>query len=479
MKFAVIALLAPLLLAGSAASAKPLTRPEPSFGCSAFDSEATALACDPAGGRRRITMTLGALRKSAPGRGGIASIGSGEPLSPGETATVDWAHPSRDAELIVHVASPIGAREVVIVPDWRPTHIEVTALANGGAEVRTAARTVTLPPPTPLPGAAVWQVRSARQAALTLVKSMDRLERSVGVWRTLCAALDPYVGASMGIPIGIPPLGGLDDEDPCLVGIGIRVFGDENVPTVISTRHRGLGVRVHGDRAVFSTTLTHRYRTEEGKRRKLVTHARALLVKDSAGIWRLGGIESLFPLYAITHPRPFSDRELARIYAHNHRRGVRAQDKFQRQYAARVQATVQAGTTPPCSPTYVSDKPGDVVWNEGITLSRHQADHQDVDLLAAAAGGSCIAVRAAAPLPAKFTVATDTSDVTIDVNQRSVLVQDESNSDQGGNPISGVTASLVGNELVVHMPATLQGERLLFLFSATGGEIYGDSHRFG
>jgi hypothetical protein len=88
-------------------------------------------------------------------------------------------------------------------------------------------------------------------------------------------------------------------------------------------------------------------------------------------------------------------------------------------------------------------------------------------------------VRAAAPLPAKFTVATDTSDVTIDVNQRSVLVQDESNSDQGGNPISGVTASLVGNELVVHMPATLQGERLLFLFSATGGEIYGDSHRFG
>jgi hypothetical protein len=479
VKVAVVALLAGMLLSGGTAVAKPLTRHNLNVQCRIWGNrEDTAFACDPAGGPRLIRMTLGTVSRTGKGVDAIDSIGSGEPLSPGETVTVDWAHPSSRAELLVHAGSPIGPREIIFALDWRPTHVEVTANADGSVVLRTAARTVPLPRPTPLPQPE-WRETSARGAALRLVQSMDRLERSLTVWRTLCAAVDPNVGAALGVPAGISLPTGVEPYDPCLTTMYFVIHGDENAPTPTSTKHRGLSVRVRGSRAVFATTLTHRYNMLDGTRRRLVVHARALLVRDAAGIWRLATIESLFPLYVLSHPRPFGDRELARTFFRDRRLGKQEQARFQRRFAELTGATVQAGATPPCTATLANDRPGDVNWHEGADRARHQSDHQDLDLTGVGVTGSCVAIRTAGPLPGEFSVQLGTDRANIDVHHGSVLVQEYSDdTGEVDKPVTGVVASLTGNEFVVRLPAPLSNLDDIALLGSPAGVLFGDTHSF-
>jgi hypothetical protein len=467
-----------LSMCGSAL-AKPLTRHGLNASCRNWgDQEDTAFACDPAGGPRPIRMTLGADRRTGRGRDAIDSVGSGEPLSPGETVTLDWAHPSPQAELLVHTVAPSGPRDVVFQLTWRPAHVEVTANADGSVLLRTAARTVTLPPPAPLPQP-VWQERSARSAALRIVQSLDRMERSLLVWRTFCAAIDPDVGATLGIPAGGIPreLGSVvDDDDPCLTTMYYAIHGGDNAPTPISTRHHGFSLKVHGSRAVFATTLTHRYRLIEGGQRKLVVHARALLVRDASGIWRLGTIVPLLPLYVFDDTRTFTDRRLAHRYAADRSYGRRQQAGFVRRFATLNAATVQAGSAAPCTATTVSDKPGDVNWNEGLDRARHQLDHRDIDLTAIGLSGPCFVMSTAGPLPDEFTVQLDQA-AEIEVHQGSVLVYElSSQSGEIDKPVRAVAASLSGNQFVVRLPGALENVEDIRLIGAPQGVEYDDTH---
>lgn len=475
--FAVALLASALLSMCGTAAAKPLTRHGLNASCRIWgNQEDTAFACDPAGGARTIRMTLGAESRTGRGRDAIDSVGSGEPLTPGETVTLDWAHPSRHAELLVHAGSPTGPRDIVFELAWRPTHVEVTANADGSVLLRTAARTAMLPPPAPLPQP-VWQERSARSAALRIVKSLDRMERSPLVWRTFCAALDPDVGATLGIPAGGIQLDtSLDPVDQCLATIYININGDENTPTPISTRHRGFSVKVRGSRAVFATTLTHRYHLIDGGQRKRSVHARALLVRDAAGIWRLGTLVPLLPLELFGDTRTFTDRRLAALFARDRRFGRKQQARFVRREAALSAATVQAGTAPPCAATTVSDKPADVNWNEGLERARHQLEHLDVDLTAIGLTGPCFVLRTAGPLPDDFSVQLDQA-AHVDVHHGRVIVYEHSSrSGEIDKPVGGVVASLSGNEFVLRLPAAPENVEDVMLIGAPHGVEYDDTH---
>ena len=185
-------------------------------------------------------MTLGAEHYSELGPEGIAAIGDGEPLLPGETVTLDWAHPSRDAELLVHADSPLGEWEVVIALSWKPEHVEVTARSDGGLDVRSPGRSDVIAPPTAAPQID-WQPRSARQAAVALLKAADRFQRSLLSIETLCAAIDPVVQPALGVPLSALPVPYHPDvKDPCLVAASFALYGGENSPIPLSTRHHGL-----------------------------------------------------------------------------------------------------------------------------------------------------------------------------------------------------------------------------------------------
>src|SRR4029450_6092496 len=126
---------------------------------------------------------------------------------------------------------------------------------------------------------------------------------------TLCAALDRAVFPYYELLF-------LDPERyPCFSALTFFVFGDENVPIVTSTVHHGSALAVRGGSAVLRTTLTHRYiPNSTSDPRRLDVRTRVLLVRDAQGIWRLATVDPLLPLVAVSHRKPFTDAELARLY---------------------------------------------------------------------------------------------------------------------------------------------------------------------
>ena len=419
-------------------------------------------------------MTLGAEHYSELGPEGIAAIGDGEPLLPGETVTLDWAHPSRDAELLVHADSPLGEWEVVIALSWKPEHVEVTARSDGGLDVRSPGRSDVIAPPTAAPQID-WQPRSARQAAVALLKAADRFQRSLLSIETLCAAIDPVVQPALGVPLSALPVPYHPDvKDPCLVAASFALYGGENSPIPLSTRHHGLAVRVHGNRAVFSTTFTRRYQREDGVPGRLILPTRVLLARDPGGIWRLGTLEPLLPLYALDYRRPASDRELARMYRRDRQLGARERVGWERETARTRNATVQATATPPCTAAPVTDGQADVAWN-GPNLARRQQDHLDVDLVAGGVSGNCVMLRTAAPLPGSFTATVGFDKVEIDVSNGKVVAYRYTDFGEFGDPIPGIAASLAGTDLLVRLPEAISRVEDIELYTPLDDPAYGDS----
>ncbi len=154
----------------------------------------------------------------------------------------------------------------------------MTVRNDFGVTVATPRGTTAAPAPGPT-APPPWQPRSARAAAAAVLSAVDRMTRSRRALETLCAALTPEAFAFHDLVFDRPEGGG------CVPFMALRVFGDENVPTPTSTTHRGLAVSVRGDRAIFATRVTHRYRPySEFDPRRLTLRARALLPRDAAGI---------------------------------------------------------------------------------------------------------------------------------------------------------------------------------------------------
>jgi hypothetical protein len=299
---------------------------------------------------------------------------------------------------------------------------------------------------------------------------------------TLCAALSPTVLPAFGIPTAaFPDPFHHDTPDVCLDRMDAAVQGDGTftfMPT--GTRHRGLSVRVHGRRAVFTTTLSHRY-SDEGVARRRQVRARGLLTKDGQGIWRLATLEPLLPLTLLDHPRPFSDTELAATYRKDRRRGAQAEARFEGEFGAIRSATAQAGTAAPCSVTMVDAEVGNQSFagvqgfDEGRdpdSAPRHPEEHTDVDLIAAGSAKHCLALRTAAPLPERFDLNLNNK-FEIDVADRKVVVY----TDRAGKqvPLAGISASLNGNELVLHTPFSLAAVGGVELFANSFVDLaYGD-----
>jgi hypothetical protein len=455
-----------------------ITRRELSDDCNwSGEQFAAAFACDPAAGKSAITLTLGDERYTDRRGEGLASLGA-EPLLPGETVKLDWPHPSRKAELDINAASSIGTREAVIALTWRPTHVEVSARADGSLELRTAALTAVIPPPTPLP-TIDWQPRSAREAAARLLAATDHMEDSYVSLETLCAALSPTVLPAFGIPTAaFPDPFHHDAPDPCLDRMDAVVQGDDFSPT--GTRHRGLSVRVRGSRAVFTTTLSHRY-SDAGVRRRRQVRARGLLTKDGQGIWRLATLEPLLPLTLVHHPRSFSDAELAATFRQDRRRGAQAEARFEGEFGAIRSTTAQAGTAAPCSVAMVDADVGNQSFagvqgfDEGRdpdSAPRHPEEHTDVDLIAAGSAKHCLALRTAAPLPERFDLNLNNK-FEIDVADRKVVVY----TDRAGKevPLPGISATINGNEFVLRTPFSLAAVSGVELFANSLVDLaYGD-----
>ena len=433
------AVLASLALAAPAGAA-PLTRPAlPSF-CREWGGEDTvALACDPDKRATGINLRLGAGATEPSEERGIAQLRGREPLLPGETLTLTWSHPSSHAVLAVKVTSPQGPRDVVLDLRARPARVEVVAQAGGALQVTTAASSATVPA-APVPAEASWEPRTAHAAATGLLAAVDRMQRSLTALKTLCAAMDRDVFSNFEL-----------------------LFGDENVPRPTSTVHRGASLAVHRGRAVLRTTLTHRYEPSSlSDPKRLVVSARMLFVRDAQGIWRLATIEPLLPLYAVRHRHALTDSELARMYRTDARTGRETAAAAARLQAQRAAATVD-GAAPapaPCTVVQAGDRAGDVVVQESEFRARDQAAHADVDLVGLGVSGSCVALRSAGPLPARFELHLRDErqhDLAITVVDRRVLVQDASDEGAGLKPIRGVAAHLDADGLVLALPLTLSG----------------------
>jgi hypothetical protein len=450
----IVGALVSLALAAPAGAA-PLRRAELPNACREAGGEyVVALACDPAHRAAQTHLRLGAAEGDHPSGRGIARLASPEPLQPGETVSLRWRHPSADAVLSVTAMAPQRPRRVILDLRARPESVDVTAQADGSLVVVTPAGSATVAPPASLD--VPWEPRTAHAAAVQLLGAVDRMERSARALSTLCAALDREVFGYYELLFGDP------QRYPCSSGVGFFVFGDENVPRPTSTAHRGVALAIHGGRAVLRTTLTHRYRPYSySDPRRLTIRARALLVRDGAGVWRLATIEPLLPLVAVEHRRPFTDADLARLY----RRG-----------AAEGRKAVADGPAP-CAVTLAGDPSGDVVVQESEFRARDQVASGGVDLVGAGLAGGCLAVRSAGPIPARFTVSLRDArnrSLEVSVAEGRIVVLDTTDEDAAPKPLLGTAAHLDPDGLVVALPAALTGKVTVTLALERSEISYGD-----
>jgi hypothetical protein len=472
----VAAALASLALAlGGPAAAAPLTRPGVPGFCREWDGDrVVALACDPDREARSIRLDLGAEHAAPTHELGVGQFDGAEPLQAGETLTLTWSHPSSHAVLEVTVAAPEGPRDVVLDLRARPARVEVTAQPGGALQVTTPAGTDTVPAP-PATAAVTWQPRTARAAATQLLSAVDRMEHSTAALRTLCAALDRDVFALFELLFGDP------QRYPCASGLAYYVFGDENVPKPTSTVHRGLALAVHGGRALLSTTLTHRYHSlAQGDPERLVVRARALLVRDAQGIWRLATIAPLLPLFAVEHRQAYTDSELARLYRGDAREGRKSAAAAARLQAQRGAATADGAAPAPCGVAQNGDPAGDVVVQESQYRARDQAARAGLDLVGAGVSGRCVALRTAGPLPASFDVHLRDErghELEVTVVDGRILVEDVSDDDAGPKPIAGVAGHLDADGLVLALPFALSGTVDAMLSIEVGELSYSDDAR--
>jgi hypothetical protein len=454
------------------AGAAPLTRPELPSACREWGGEDTvALACDPGKRAAGIDLRLGAAEPDLSRERGIAQLSGREPLQAGETLTLTWSHPSSHAVLAVTVATPERPREVVLDLRARPAHVDVTALPAGAVRVTTPTGTATVPAP-PAAVEVSWRPRTARAAATRLLGAVDRLERSTGALRTLCAALDRDVFAFFEFFFNDP------QRYPCPSGMAFVVFGDENVPRPTSTVHHGFALAVHRGRAVLSTRLVHRYRpSSQSDPTRVVVRARVMLVRDRQGIWRLATLEPLLPLVAVDHRRAYADAELERVYRDGLALGRKTATQAARRQAARQAATADGAAPAPCAVGLAGDRAGDVVVQESDERARDQAAHAGVDLLGVGVSGGCVALRSAAALPAHFDLVLSDArhnDLAVIVDDGRVLVEDEQSEP---TPVAGVTAHLDSDGLVLSLPFALTGTVSVTLGVELGQVSYSDVAR--
>lgn len=454
MKFVAAAAVLSSLALGAPAGAAPPRRADLPAACREAGGEyVVAMACDPAHRAAQTHLRLGAAEGDHPSGPGVARLASAEPLQPGETVSLRWRHPSAAAVLSVTAMTPQRPRRVILDLHARPESVDVTAQADGSLVVVTPAGSATVAPPASLD--VPWQPRTAHAAAAQLLGAVDRLERSARALATLCAALDREVFGYYELLFGDP------QRYPCSSGLGFFVFGDENVPRPTSTVHRGAALAIHGGRAVLRTTLTHRYHPySNSDPTRLTVRARVLLVRDGAGIWRLATVEPLLALVAVEHRRAFTDAELARLYRHGAAEGRKAAADAARRDAAREAATVDATAPAPCAVTLAGDPAGDVVVQESEFRARDQAGNGGVDLVGAGRAGTCLAVRSAAPLPARFTVSLlDARNRTLEVSVADgrAVVLDTTDEDVAPKPLLGAAAHLDPDGLVVALPVALSG----------------------
>jgi hypothetical protein len=463
--------LAASLVAGSPAQAPAVTRPALPSACRGFGGDrVVAVACDPRRAARAIDLRIDG-RPAAPTHElSIARFAGAEPLQAGETLTLRWKHPSAHAVLAVSAAGPRQTRMVVLDLRARPASVTVAAQPGGALRVTTPAGTGTIGAP-PAPAQVVWQPRGAHAAARQILAAVDRLERESGM-RTLCAALDRDVFAYFDL------LFGDDVRYPCPSVLALFVFGDENVPKPTSTNHRGMSLAVRGGRALLSTTLVHRYHpSSTGDPTRVSVRARALLVRDAQGIWRLATMEPLLPLTPTDRRRAFTDAELDALYRTDAREGRKQAAAAARLRARRTAATVDGAAPAACSASQASDPAGDVVVQESAFRARDQAANAGLDLVGAGVAGRCVALRTAGALPASFEVrlrGADDRSLRATVTDGHVLLEDTTDDDELPQPVSGLAAHLDPDGLVLALPSAPSAPLRIELSVERAGVTYGD-----
>jgi hypothetical protein len=239
-----------------------------------------------------------------------------------------------------------------------------------------------------------------------------------------------------------------------------------------------LSLAVHGGRALLSTTLVHRYRQySQFDPKRLVVHARVLLVRDAQGIWRLATVEPLLPLVATDHHAPFTDAELDRLYRTDVRKARKASAAAARHEAQRTAATVDGAAPAPCAAELHSDPGGDVVVQESEFRARDQRANAGLDLVGVGVAGRCVALRMAGPLPASFQVDLRGGDhlaLLATVADGHVVVEDTSDDDAYRKPVPGVAAHLDPDGLVLLLPRAVKAPATVMSMLERGDVTYSD-----
>lgn len=411
----------------------------------------TAYACDPAGhacedfggwcdeirrGARHVSLALGSERRARPR--GIVDVGSGEELQPGETVELRWQGASSRAVLAVVVAGAKESRVIVLALRWQPTWVRVTANEDGSVAV-TSARVSGVIAPGVWPDV-TWRERSAAGAAHGILRALSLRHDLWTSLRTVCAALAPGVGDYY-----VQDFVDDDGVEACPVPMYFAVVGGENAPHVRWTEHTDTRVHVRGDRAVMRTRLTHHFGDQ---RPPSTVTARALLLRGADGIWSLATPWPLLALTTLEDPTPFTDAELRDWYTKVAAQGRRRAAEIARDRASYEAATVPADSPQPCRPSTRPDPRGDVMIS-GDALARRQADHLDVDLVELGVSPTCVLIRTAGPLPARFTVRTSSMEITVKDGRVLATTGDRY---YDAKPVRGMVAHLDASLFVLSMP---------------------------
>ena len=449
--------------------------------CDVWHRDEAVFACDPRGGGRRITLTLGHARVSRhaqhrtvaggePAGGASLHIGGDEPVHPGETVRLDWPKPSSQAELAIRIFTSSGVRTVALRLSWRPRRVAVAVRSDSSLEVRSAGRTDIVPAPrSAMPEGVLWQVRSARDAADRVLWAVDHLAdrgRRDAVMRTLCAGLHPDTYAFYGLARQLR-----DIDDPtggrrsCAEEMWLWLQSIDGT-ALRSSRYQGQALRIRGRRAVLRTTIVQGLGDDQGASWRETIPARILLSRDREGIWRLASFQAL-GIAEERGDRPrreqYDDRSLERWFRHQRRIAARSQAAYDRAEAELRAAKVPLQTAPPCSPPWRGDVGGDVrVVGSRDQRARRPSDHLGVDLTAAGFDGRCLGVRTAGPLPPTFRVgmaigdveAGDPGEYHIDVDRddgTAVAMRGTFDDDT----VPGMQASVSDQELVVLFPRAI------------------------
>jgi len=393
------------------------------------------------------------------------SVEAREPLMPGERLTAAWTRLGTGTRLAVSVADPLRrARDVSIPLRFADRRTAVTVGVDGALTITRGDETVVSPEPPLGPGdpggpAVPWTAPTPQAAVRAALRPL-RLGHPLRDLARYCAAFEPVNAAAWASGEGSADAWAVSPiPSSCALGLYALMYRNDNSspgPTtgmILSTR------RVSDREAVVTVRLRHRYTSTTDVLRRTVT---VLVVRERTDQpWRIADEEALAEPWDPNAPGDFPGRDtlqrlrqVRRTHLILMRESRAAEQEWQQAIAA---ATVSIAPTVEACPAGAGGTKDDAIGDVQVS---NRAAGRDPALVTAdvrsarldwRAAGSCLTVRFTRPPAARLHLTLTTrpgAAVELWVaDGRAVLVDGFD-----ATPLRGLSASLTGDTLVVHLP---------------------------